>query len=141
MRQNLYGFLQTKTYQYLNFWENILLIVWILEEGIIVVISSVYMYSIVLYVITLSLILSGIKMLYCLLYVHWINICFICNSLPLRGPLIGTIKIIIIIIQYINRKGLLPRRFCLHPSRNFDKETRYSISNTDRFFVSIVHTC
>jgi hypothetical protein len=24
--QNLYGFLQTKTYQYLNFWENILLI-------------------------------------------------------------------------------------------------------------------
>jgi hypothetical protein len=27
MRQNVYGFLQTKIYQYLNFWENILLIV------------------------------------------------------------------------------------------------------------------
>jgi hypothetical protein len=24
MRQNLYGFLQAKTYQYLNFWENCL---------------------------------------------------------------------------------------------------------------------
>ena len=32
-RQILYGFLQTKTYQYLNFWENILLIVYILKRG------------------------------------------------------------------------------------------------------------
>jgi hypothetical protein len=36
-----------------------------------------------------------------LLYVHRINICFICNSLPLRGPLFGTITLLLLIIIII----------------------------------------
>ena len=37
-------------------------------------------------------------------YVHWINICFICNYLPLRRPLIGTIKLLLLLLLlYIKR--------------------------------------
>jgi hypothetical protein len=54
-----------------------------------------------------------------LLYVHWINICFICNSLPLRGPLIGTIKLLLLLIVLGLRhvRILLTNRYIKGPRR------------------------
>jgi hypothetical protein len=47
------------------------------SEGTIVVISNVYMYSVCHYFVSDSVRHKNVV----LLYVHWINICFICNSL------------------------------------------------------------